>query len=187
MKRGDIYYADLNPVVGSEQGSNRPCLIVQNNTGNKHSPTVIVTPITGKINKNPLPTHVLLPKSCGLERDSLALTEQIRAIDRARLGNYIGHVGKSVMSKIDVALSVSVGLVQKENGGVYHMKNEETVLTDNGGEKPRATRYDRRKRIDESKRITDPHNFEHDGIKVRVFFEGTADLNELVKGLFMTG
>jgi len=110
MKRGDIYYADLNPVVGSEQGNNRPVLVVQNDTGNKHSPTVIVTPITGRLNKNPLPTHVLLSKTCGLERDSLALTEQVRAIDRSRLGNYIGHAGKSVMSKIDMALSVSVGL-----------------------------------------------------------------------------
>jgi len=110
MKRGDIYYADLNPVVGSEQGNNRPCLIVQNDTGNKYSPTVIVTPITGRLKKNPLPTHVLLPKACGLERDSLALTEQIRAVDRARLGNYIGHADKSAMSQIDRALLVSIGL-----------------------------------------------------------------------------
>ena len=110
IRRGDIFYAELNPVVGSEQGNNRPVLIVQNDTGNKHSPTVIVTPITGKLHKNPLPTHVRLSKSCGLERDSLALTEQIRAIDRSRLGNYIGHAGKSVMSQIDMALSVSVGL-----------------------------------------------------------------------------
>jgi mRNA interferase MazF len=110
IKRGDIYYADLNPVVGSEQGESRPCLIVQNNTGNKHSPTVIVAPITGRLKKNPIPTHVLLPKSCGLERDSLALTEQIRAIDRSRLGNYIGFAGKSVMSQDDRALSVSIGL-----------------------------------------------------------------------------
>jgi mRNA interferase MazF len=114
IRRGDIYYADLNPVVGSEQGSQRPCLIVQNNTGNKHSPTVIVAPITGRLKKNPIPTHVLLPKSCGLERDSLALTEQIRAIDRLRLGNYIGFAGKSVMSQVDKALSISIGLDDKE-------------------------------------------------------------------------
>ena len=117
MKRGDIFYADLNPVVGSEQGNNRPVLVVQNDTGNKHSPTVIVTPITGRLNKNPLPTHVLLPKACGLERDSLALTEQIRAIDRSRLGNYIGRAGKSAMSQIDTALSVSVGLDKKDDRG----------------------------------------------------------------------
>ena len=110
IKRGDIYYADLNPVVGSEQGNTRPVLLVQNDTGNKHSPTVIVAPITGKLQKNPLPTHVRLSKSCGLEKDSLALTEHIRAIDRSRLGNYIGSADKSAMSQIDTALSVSVGL-----------------------------------------------------------------------------
>jgi mRNA interferase MazF len=110
IKRGDIYYADLNPVVGSEQGERRPVIIVQNDKGNKHSPTVIIVPITGKLNKPPLPTHVLIPKACGLENDSLALTEQIRAIDRSRLGDCVGRAGKSVMSQIDMALSVSVGL-----------------------------------------------------------------------------
>lgn len=114
LKRGDIYYADLNPVIGSEQGEYRPAIVVQNDVGNKHSPTVIIVPVTGKLHKNPLPTHVLLPKSCGLEKDSLALTEQIRAIDRSRLGNYIGFAGKSVMSQIDRALSISVGLDKKE-------------------------------------------------------------------------
>jgi mRNA interferase MazF len=111
MKRGEIYYADLNPVVGSEQGSKRPVLIVQNNKGNMHSPTVIAVPITGRLGKNPLPTHILLPKACGLERDSLALTEQIRAIDRSRLGNYIGRAEENVMSRIDAALAVSIGLI----------------------------------------------------------------------------
>ena len=116
IKRGDIYYANLNPVVGSEQGNNRPVIIVQNDKGNKHSPTVIVVPITGRLNKNPLPTHVLLPKACGLGKDSLALTEQIKAIDRSRLGSYIGSAGKSVMSQIDMALSVSVGLSENITG-----------------------------------------------------------------------
>jgi len=110
IKRGDIYYADLNPVVGSEQGERRPAIIVQNDKGNKYSPTVIIVPITGKLNKTSLPTHVFIPKTCGIEKDSLALTEQIRAIDRSRLGDYIGSAGKSVMSQIDMALSVSVGL-----------------------------------------------------------------------------
>ena len=110
IKRGDIYYADLNPIIGSEQGDCRPALIVQNDVGNKYSPTVIIVPITGKLRKAPLPTHVFLPKDCGLGRDSLALTEQVRAIDRSRLGDYIGHIGKSVMSKVDRALFVSVGL-----------------------------------------------------------------------------
>ena len=115
VKRGDIYYADLNPVVGSEQGDFRPALIVQNDIGNKYSPTVIVIPITGKLRKKPLPTHVFISKSCGLVRDSLALTEQIRAIDRSRLGDYIGSIGKSAMSRIDAALLVSVGLNTKYN------------------------------------------------------------------------
>ena len=110
IKRGDLYYADLNPVVGSEQGDSRPVLIVQNDMGNKHSPTVIVTPITSNLRKNPLPTHVAISKKCGLEKDSLVLTEQIRAIDRTRLGSYIGYIGESAMLKVDKALSVSIGL-----------------------------------------------------------------------------
>ena len=110
IKRGDIYYADLNPVIGSEQGDCRPVLIVQNDTGNKYSPTVIITPITSNLRKNPIPTHVFIPKICGLEYDSLALTEQIRAIDRVRLREYIGCAGKSVMSQVDKALFISVGL-----------------------------------------------------------------------------
>jgi mRNA interferase MazF len=110
IRRGELYYADLNPVVGSEQGDSRPVLIVQNNTGNKYSPTVIVTPVTSNINKNPLPTHVPITKDCGLGKDSLVLTEQIRAIDRSRLGSYIGCIGESAMLKVDKALLVSIGL-----------------------------------------------------------------------------
>jgi mRNA interferase MazF len=110
IRRGDIFYANLDPVIGSEQGECRPVLIVQNDTGNRYSPTVIVTPITGKLHKTQLPTHVPISKSCGLDKDSIALTEQIRVIDRSRLGNYIGHVEKSVMSQVDKALSVSIGL-----------------------------------------------------------------------------
>jgi mRNA interferase MazF len=110
MRRGDIYYADLNPVIGSEQGERRPVLIVQNAKGIRYSPTVIVVPITGKLNKASIPTHAYIPKSSGLGKDSLALTEQIRAIDRSRLGDYIGHAGRVIMAKVDLALSVSVGL-----------------------------------------------------------------------------
>ena len=110
IRRGDMYYADLNPVVGSEQGERRPVLIVQNDKGNKYSPTVIIVPITGRLNKNPLPTHVLIPKSCGLDKDSLVLMEQIRVIDRSRLGDYIGRVTKTLMDDADIALAVSVGL-----------------------------------------------------------------------------
>ena len=110
IRRGDIYYADLDPVVGSEQGEYRPVLIVQNNKGNKYSPTVIITPITSKLFKNPLPTHAFVPKDCGLYKNSLALAEQIRAIDRSRLVEYIGFADKSVMSRVDRALLVSIGL-----------------------------------------------------------------------------
>ena len=110
IRRGDIYYADLDPVIGSEQGEFRPVLIVQNNTGNRYSPTIIITPITGNLRKNPLPTHVFLSTKYGLEKDSLVLTEQLRAIDRSRLQNYIGYIDKSAMSQVDKALSISIGL-----------------------------------------------------------------------------
>ena len=110
IRRGDIYYADLDPVIGSEQGEYRPVLIVQNNTGNKYSPTVIITPITGNLRKNPLPTHVFLSTKCGLEKDSLVLAEQLRAIDRSRLKNYIGYIEKSAMLQVDRALLISIGL-----------------------------------------------------------------------------
>ena len=110
IQRGEIYYADLNPVIGSEQGAYRPVLVVQNNIGNKYSPTVIITPITGNLKKNTLPTHVPLLNVYGLAKESMVLTEQIRAIDRSRLGKYIGYAGESTMSQVDRALLVSVGL-----------------------------------------------------------------------------
>ena len=124
IKRGDIYYAYLNPVIGSEQGDCRPVLIVQNNTGNEHSPTVIITPLTRNLRKNPLPTHVLLPKSCGLDRDSLVLAEQIRTIDRSRLSNYIGRIDRETQSAVDNALAVCIGLEKKRPP-----KGEMLVLT----------------------------------------------------------
>jgi len=106
----DIYYASLNPVIGSEQGDNRPVLIVQNDTGNRHSPTVVIVPLTCKLEKRPLPTHVLIPQSDGLGQDSLALTEQIRTIDRSRLDGYIGCIGSKIQLKIDAALAICVGI-----------------------------------------------------------------------------
>jgi len=115
IKRGDIYYVDLNPTIGSEQGGIRPCLIVQNDVGNKHSPTIVIAPITGKLRKNPLPTHVLIPQSCGLDMDSLVLMEQIRTFDRARLGAYIGRVEDTLLPTVDKALAICVGIEQ--NGG----------------------------------------------------------------------
>jgi len=110
IKRGEVYYADLNPIIGSEQGERRPVLIVQNDMGNKYSRTVIIAPITGKLNKAPLPTHVYIPKSCGLDKDSIILTEQLRAIDRSRLTGYVGFLNRNIMTKVDVALLISIGL-----------------------------------------------------------------------------
>ena len=110
INRGDLYYADLNPVVGSEQGGIRPVLIIQNNTGNKHSPTVIVAAITSKAMKATLPTHCILSAHAGLDRDSVALMEQIRTIDKRRLKDYVGTLGEDDMQKVNTALAVSVGL-----------------------------------------------------------------------------
>jgi len=110
VKRGDIYYANLNPVVGSEQGDTRPVLVCQNNMGNKYSPTIVVVPITCNLNKKPLPTHVKIPASSGLATDSLALVEQIRTIDRSRFDGYIGRIDSMVQSKIDAALAICVGI-----------------------------------------------------------------------------
>lgn len=92
ISRGDIYYATLNPVTGSEQGGYRPILVVQNNVGNAHSPTIVVVPVTRNLNKNPLPTHVIIPQSCGFDADCLALVEQIRTIDRSRINKYVGSI-----------------------------------------------------------------------------------------------
>jgi mRNA interferase MazF len=108
--RGELYYADLNPVVGSEQGGIRPVLIIQNDIGNKHSPTVIVAAITSKATKATLPTHCYLNPNIGLEQDSIALLEQIRTIDKQRLKDYIGTLDHSDILAINKALAISIGL-----------------------------------------------------------------------------
>ena len=111
VKRGDIYYADLSPVVGSEQGGTRPVLIVQNDTGNRHSPTVIAAAITSQTGKAKLPTHIELSgRSVGLNRDSVILLEQIRTLDKSRLRERMGRLDESTMSAVDNALAVSFGL-----------------------------------------------------------------------------
>ncbi len=111
VKRGDIYYADLSPVVGSEQGGMRPVLIVQNDTGNKHSPTVIAAAITSQVGKARLPTHIELgAKSYGLSRDSVILLEQIRTLDKSRLKDKMGRLDAPTMNKVDNAIAVSFGL-----------------------------------------------------------------------------
>jgi len=110
VKRGDIYYADLSPVVGSEQGGMRPVLIIQNNVGNKYSPTVIVAAITTKIEKGKMPTHVEVGADKGLEKNSVVLLEQIRTIDKQRLKDQVTQLDKKTMSMVDDALAISIGL-----------------------------------------------------------------------------
>jgi mRNA interferase MazF len=111
IKRGDIYYADLSPVVGSEQGGIRPVLIVQNNIGNKYSPTVIAAAITSQINKAKLPTHIEInADEYGLQKDSVILLEQIRTIDKKRLREKIGHLDAKSMRRVNAAIEVSFGL-----------------------------------------------------------------------------
>ena len=111
VKRGDIYYADLSPVVGSEQGGLRPVLIVQNDVGNKYSPTVIAAAITSQMNKSRLPTHIgIYAEKYGLAKDSVILLEQIRTIDKRRLKEKIGHMDDRVMDDVNEALYVSFGL-----------------------------------------------------------------------------
>ena len=111
VKRGDIYYADLSPVVGSEQGGIRPVLIIQNDIGNKYSPTVIATAITSQINKAKMPTHIeLSANEYGLNKDSVILLEQIRTIDKRRLREKIGRLDTDMMSRVDKALFISFGI-----------------------------------------------------------------------------
>ena len=111
VKRGDIYFADLSPVVGSEQGGMRPVLIVQNDTGNRHSPTVIAAAITSQTGKAKLPTHIeLAARSVGLNRDSVILLEQIRTLDKSRLRERMGKLDAQTMTAVDNALAVSFGL-----------------------------------------------------------------------------
>ena len=111
VKRGDIFYADLSPVVGSEQGGTRPVLIVQNDTGNRHSPTVIAAAITSQTGKARLPTHMnIAGGSVGLSKDSVILLEQIRTLDKRRLREKMGHLDEEVMAEVNTAIAVSFGL-----------------------------------------------------------------------------
>jgi len=111
IRRGDIYYADLRPVVGSEQGGVRPVLIIQNDVGNRHSPTVICAAITSRMNKAKLPTHVELNRgSCDMIRDSVILLEQVRTIDKQRLKEKICHIDGELLQKVNEALMISLEL-----------------------------------------------------------------------------
>ena len=113
IRRGDLFYADLNPVVGSEQGGIRPVLVIQNDVGNHFSPTVVAAAITSRKAKNSLPTHILLENVPGLAPTSLLLLEQLRTIDRKRLRGYIGRISKEKMLEVDAALAISIGIVKK--------------------------------------------------------------------------
>lgn len=113
IKRGELYYADLSPVVGSEQGGVRPVLVVQNDVGNKYSPTVIAAAVTSKINKAKLPTHIELPSSFGLSKDSVILLEQIRTLDKRRLKERIGELSETTMDRVDKAILISLGFTKQ--------------------------------------------------------------------------
>ena len=111
IRRGDIYYADLSPVVGSEQGGLRPVLIIQNDVGNKYSPTVIAAAITSRMGKTRLPTHIdIYADKVGLAKDSVVLLEQIRTLDKRRLKEKMGHLEGSIMDEVNTAIAVSFGL-----------------------------------------------------------------------------
>lgn len=115
IKRGDVFFADLSPVRGSEQGGQRPVLIIQNDIGNKYSPTVIIAAITAKIAKAKLPTHVEVQASqVGLLKDSVVLLEQVRTIDKTRLIQKLGHLEEGVMVAVDKALVISLGLYEED-------------------------------------------------------------------------
>jgi mRNA interferase MazF len=121
IRRGDIYYADLSPIIGSEQGGVRPVVVIQNNIGNRYSPTVVVAAITSKSSrKTELPTHIRLRPDFGLDKDSVVLLEQIRTIDRKRLYVNIGCLNREVMTQIDKALAISIGLIDFQ-----HSNNDE--------------------------------------------------------------
>ena len=114
IKRGDIFYAELNPVIGSEQGGTRPVLIISNDIGNSHSPTVIIAAITGRTQtKAKLPTHTEVKDVEGLGRDSIILLEQIRTIDKQRLKNHMGTMPNNIMARVDKGLGISLAMTKK--------------------------------------------------------------------------
>lgn len=135
IRRGDIYYADLSPVVGSEQGGLRPVLIIQNDVGNRYSPTVIAAAITSQLTKAKLPTHIdVYADRFGLAKDSVILLEQIRTIDKRRLKEKMGHLDDSVMTRVNEAISVSIGLGgDRAHAGQRYTEEEPTVPHNPGG------------------------------------------------------
>lgn len=131
IKRGDIYYVDFGETKGSEQGGIRPCVIIQNDIGNKFSPTVIVNCITSQIAKAKLPTHVEISSKSGLKKDSIVLCEQVKTIDKTRLIKYIGRVDGAIMNKIDIANGVSIGLEKPKNNIIRIIENKLKQIEEN--------------------------------------------------------
>ena len=128
IKRGDIYYADLSPVVGSEQGGLRPVLIVQNDVGNRYSPTVIAAAITSRMGKTRLPTHIdIYASEVGLAKDSVILLEQVRTLDKRRLREKMGHLDNGVMERVNTAISVSLGLIPESERAARVYTSHQTV------------------------------------------------------------
>lgn len=128
IQRGDIFYADLSPVIGSEQGGIRPVLVIQNNAGNKYSPTVIAAAITAQINKAKLPTHIeISAEEYGLSKDSVILLEQIKTIDKRRLRSRIGRADKALMKRVNEALSLSVGIEEEKESPSDIQKEEQSL------------------------------------------------------------
>lgn len=126
IRRGEIYYADLSPVVGSEQGGIRPVLIVQNDIGNKYSPTIIAAAVTSKLNKARLPTHIEIPSSVyGLPKDSVILLEQLRTLDKRRLKDRVGLLDPETMEKVNNALKISLGFDEKYTLKSYEKDSKE--------------------------------------------------------------
>ena len=129
FKRGDIFYADFGEGIGSEQGGIRPVIIVQNNTGNRFSPTVIVSPLTSKLLKTKLPTHVMIRASqSGLPKDSIALTEQVRVLDKSRIKSYITSVDRLTLARLNEALEISLGLADNNDKIAERTANEIKVI-----------------------------------------------------------
>ncbi|MBM7544423.1 type II toxin-antitoxin system PemK/MazF family toxin [Periweissella beninensis] len=141
IKRGDIFYADLSPVTGSEQGGTRPVVIIQNNMGNHYSPTVIVAAITARASKTKLPTHVLLATAEGIAKDSVILLEQLRTIDKKRLKDRVAHLDDEVMTKVDLALVVSLGLLaERPSYSDVNTTTEHIVVVDQNNYDNKSTK-----------------------------------------------
>lgn len=127
MYIGDMYYADLSPVVGCEQGGVRPVLIIQNNIGNRYSPTVIVAAVTSRMDKHPLPTHVEISRKYGLQKNSMILLEQVRTIDKSRLKEYIGHLDGRDMRAVNISLKISLD-VEPEVDRIFLEKRQKQSI-----------------------------------------------------------